>query len=307
MAARSENSGIVVLGAPRSGTTLLRRILNAHPNIACPGETNLFTGLGRFLRQEVTIDGTPIGALSGLSFMGVERERVIDDLRNFAYGYLRDYARAHGKARWAEKTAFNAFYLKELRSVWSDDTVFLVIVRHGLDVACSIQELCQKNGMYLQELREYLHTEPTPLLAFAQAWSDLTESLLDFQEERVDRAYLLKYEDLVTQPDSVLADTFAFLGEDWRAPMLQEALSSFMGVGLGDWKTYTTDAVSRKSIDRWRRMPANLVARTTEIVNSTLVRCDYEPVEKQAICQEPDQRRYELALLLGRLNREQDE
>ncbi|MCA9663328.1 MAG: sulfotransferase, partial [Myxococcales bacterium] len=31
--------GIIVLGAPRSGTTLLRRLLDAHPNIACPPET----------------------------------------------------------------------------------------------------------------------------------------------------------------------------------------------------------------------------------------------------------------------------
>ena len=40
--------GIVVLGVPRSGTTLLRRLLQAHPHIACPPETNLLSAASRF-------------------------------------------------------------------------------------------------------------------------------------------------------------------------------------------------------------------------------------------------------------------
>ena len=47
--------GIIVLGAPRSGTTLTQRLLAAHPQIACPPETYLLRACSRFLHEEKTV------------------------------------------------------------------------------------------------------------------------------------------------------------------------------------------------------------------------------------------------------------
>ena len=63
--------GIVILGMPRSGTTLLRRLLDVHPAICCPPETNLLGAAARFLREETFAGGMAIGVLSGLSFAGI--------------------------------------------------------------------------------------------------------------------------------------------------------------------------------------------------------------------------------------------
>jgi hypothetical protein len=61
MSANPRHEGILLLGSPRSGTTLLRRLVDAHPNIACPGETNVFSSCGRFLRSERIAEGVRIG------------------------------------------------------------------------------------------------------------------------------------------------------------------------------------------------------------------------------------------------------
>ena len=54
--------GVVIIGTPRSGTTLLRRILDAHPAIACPPETYLLSGAARFLHEESFAQGLKIVA-----------------------------------------------------------------------------------------------------------------------------------------------------------------------------------------------------------------------------------------------------
>ena len=134
MATTFRADGIVILGAPRSGTTLLRRLVDAHPNIACPGETNVLAACGRFLRSERIVEGVRIGVLDGLGYAGFSRDEVLTRLRDFAFSFHREYATRQGKARWASKTAFDAFYLEEIEQLCGDHVHFVCIQRHGLPV-----------------------------------------------------------------------------------------------------------------------------------------------------------------------------
>ncbi len=66
--------GVIVLGVPRSGTTLLRRLLDAHPDIACPPETNLIGAASRFLQEDRFAGGLSVGVVPGLHFCGFDEE-----------------------------------------------------------------------------------------------------------------------------------------------------------------------------------------------------------------------------------------
>jgi len=101
--------GIIILGAPRSGTTLLRRIVDAHPHIACPGETFLLRSCARFLRSETIANDLDYGIAGGMAALGVGMEAIHDRLRAIVEDIHGQHARKAGKRRWAEKTAVDAF------------------------------------------------------------------------------------------------------------------------------------------------------------------------------------------------------
>jgi hypothetical protein len=299
----SESRGIVVIGTPRSGTTLLRRLLDAHPRIACPGETGLFSACARFLKAETIAEGVEIGVLSGLGFAGFERAEVMDRLRRFAFEFPEAHAAAQGKARWAEKTAFDAFHLEAIERLCGDHVQYVCVTRHGLDVACSLKELSDKNQHHLEELHAYIRRWPKPLEAYARAWVDLTKAILKFAKGR-SNAHVLRYEDLVQRPEETVAALFAFLGEaaDVQA-LLGQALQRKSGVGLGDWKTYQKAQIDSSSLGRWRSLSDHTVGALARVVNPTLHRAGYETVAAAPVRSAAEaSRRYELGLLVGGLS-----
>ena len=83
----TSSPGIVVLGAPRTGTTLLRRLLDGHPDICCPGETFLLTSAARFLRPDYVSEGIEYGVLGGLAAAGLPREQALACAAHPGRGY----------------------------------------------------------------------------------------------------------------------------------------------------------------------------------------------------------------------------
>ena len=298
---RPAHPGIVILGTPRSGTTLLRRLLGAHANIASMGESNLLSACARFLESERIAEDVEIGVLAGLGQVGFGRDEVLARLREFAFGFHRDHASRAGKPRWAEKTAFDAFHVPGIEALCGEHAYFLCVIRHGLDVACSLEELSAKNGGYLRELHAYVQRNPRPLEAFAQAWVDMTGAIRAFAARHPGNALLLRYEDLVARPADTVAEALEFVGEKFDAAMLERALGSAGDVGLGDWKTYERAAIGTESVGRWKSLSRWTIGRLGEIANDTLRECGYDAVPLEVARDSNEaHRRYELGLLLSR-------
>ena len=295
------HAGIVILGTPRSGTTLLRRLLGAHPKIASMGESNLLSACARFLECEHIAEDVEIGVLAGLGQAGFQRDEVLARLREFAFGFHRDHATRAGKPRWAEKTAFDAFHVPRIEALCGDHAYFLCVIRHGLDVACSLEELSAKNGGYLRELHAYVRRHSMPLEAFAHAWVDMTRAIRAFAARHPRNALLLRYEDLVARPEEVLGDALRFVGEEFDARLPEAALGNAGDVGLGDWKTYARDRIGTESVGRWKSLSRWTIGRLGTIANETLRECGYEPVAVEETRDAGEaRRRYELGLLLAR-------
>ena len=282
MAQRPAHDGIIVMGAPRSGTTLLRRILDAHPDIACPGETNLLAACARFLHSETIAEGVDVGVLAGLEFAGFPEDAVLEALREFAFGFHREYAKRQGKPRWACKTAFDVFHWDAIETLCGRHAYFVCLQRHGLDVACSLKELCDANGIYLRELHEYIQRYPRPLEAFCHAWVDVTLTTRRFVERHPDNALLVKYEDLTADPEAVTRKIAEFVGVEWSPEWLAGVMQKPKHVGLGDWKTYAKDRIDTSSVGRWRALSEHTIGLMGQICNPVLEASGYSPVDVKA-------------------------
>lgn len=293
--------GIVIVGPPRAGTTLLRRILDAHPRIACPPETYLLSAAARFLHEERFAAGLRIGVLSGLAFAGFDEAEVLARLRALVLGLLDDHARAQGKPRWAHKTAFDAFHLPAIERLLGGHVRFVCIQRHGLDVVCSLAELVDKTGGWVEELHGYLRRDPEPLMALAHAWVDAATHVAELAE-RDPLALDLRYEDLVRGPEAVVRRVLEHVGEPYDDALLARALAEPGRLGFGDWKTYGRPAIDDGSVGRWRALPSATASRLAEVCNPTLVRLGYEPVEIDDAPSDEDARhRYVMGLRLHQL------
>jgi hypothetical protein len=300
--------GFVIVGAPRSGTTLLRRLLDAHPSIACPPETYVLSAAARFLHEDTFASGLHIGVTSGLAFAGFEEAEVLHRLRELALGFLDDHARSHDKPIWAHKTAFDAFHLPAIRRLLDGHVRWICVHRHGLDVAASIAELAERSGGYVDELHAYVRRNPRPLEAFCEAWVDISAQLEALSQR--DDALTIRYEDLTGNPDETFGRVLDFVGEPLPGETSFEehahrALIDTSGLGFGDWKTYGRSAIDASSVGRWKSLPREQTQAMAEICNSTLERLGYDTIPTgRTPNAEGARRRYEMGLLVNRMRAE---
>lgn len=290
-------SPIIVLGCPRSGTTLLRRLLNAHPNIYCAGETFLLRGAVRFLSGERVAEGIEYGPLGGLAALGIGADEVKSRLRSFVLQFHEELAAGAGKPRFAMKTAVNSFYTAEIVDLFRGHARFVCLLRNGMDVAVSLRDFTSVMEGPIEELMPFVAEHRRLLPAFAAAWAKVTGDMVEATERFPDDMIALRYEDLVERPQDALTELFGFLGEPFDSEqLLGDAFSIGDVRGLGDYKTFATGELVADSIGRWSGLPDYILAEMAPIVNPLLERLGYERVEVSESASDA-MRRHELAMM----------
>ena len=267
---------IFILGVPRSGTTLLRMMIDSHPEIMCGPEahwiTNQQVGWAPSLRSFTQfMTKNEWGAVKG--FKGVEEDLVYQLMANFINEIMSVSARSHGKIQWAEKTPRNIIALPFLYRLFPH-AKFVHIYRDGRDVALStigkwktIPSMSDKNvkNNYKNALKRWVDWNQ-------KFWKDAKKINLNYISVR--------YEDLVTSPQVEISKLLEFLEVAWSDRVLEphaaeHDIITMQGEGM---KTF----FNRKSIDtaslyRWKKELNWLQKRTTKsIAEETLLKLGYE-------------------------------
>lgn len=239
---------IFIGGVPRSGTTLLRVILDTHHRIFCGTELRVVPAL-TMLWHSVNQSALPLLE----SAYAVDAERVRAIFADLVLSFLKPSWEASGKARVAEKTPFNILVFPELRRLFPE-AVLVHVIRDVRDVVAS----------RLERDRTAIGTpvSDTPIDTVALAAARAEEWVAAMSVRRrmlldgtLSRAYFeLRYEDLVCSPNIVLAGLFGFLGERFDPTVLDFHLVDRNVDGSEEW---SADGVRRpvftSSCGRWRK------------------------------------------------------
>ena len=197
-------SPIFIVGTHRSGTSLLRRVLDSHRNIACPPESFWLTHYTRILDDHLAFDG--------FWNLGFDRQEAIGGLRQGAAHFHEAYRLAKGKSRWADKTPQYAEHLDTLWTLFGPEARFVFIFRHPMDVAFSIWKrgwnFVDTTGDAVTDCSRYVVGSGQRQLAFLNA--------------RPEVCHVIYYDQLVGNPEAILGRLCAdFLNEPWDPRMLR--------------------------------------------------------------------------------------
>lgn len=211
-------SATVVLGVSRSGTTLLKAMLDAHSQLAIPSESYFLPQLwdrhGERPEREAFVED--LRRLERLREWGVAPEDVrarLPERPTFAeavQSIFQLYAESRRKSRFGEKTPLYMQHLDVLERAFPDAR-YVHIVRDGRDAALSLLAMRRKPRFNL--------SRPRGVGDFACAWRREVRAARRFGHTH---PYLeLRYEDLVIDPESRLREVCGFLELEFEPAMLE--------------------------------------------------------------------------------------
>jgi hypothetical protein len=226
---------IIVGGCHRSGTSLIRRILNAHSRIYCSAEVKFFRD---FYADYVNDPVRHARFMTSARAMLTEADLM--DVLGRAFVAMHELAAAKvGKRRWADKNPENVRYLSEWRRLLGDSFLLIHVVRNPLDTLASIKEA------------EFPFAIPGDLDARIDLYRQYTQAGLDFGAANPDRCWRVLYEQLVSSPRETLESLMEWLGETFEPGQLDFNRVPQQG-GLEDPKIANTIEIHSDSMGRWR-------------------------------------------------------
>ena len=213
----------MMIGTQRSGSNLLRLMLNQIDNVAAPHPPHilqrlmpLVAGYGD-LNQTDTFrllvdDVCRLVELNPVTWEGVTLDR--DDVTSrceehnliaIFYAIYDILAETWGAKHWCCKSLANVFYLPEINA-YRNDTKFIYLYRDGRDVALSFQKAVvgEKHIYHI-----------------ANAWAKSQRLALQMRSILgKDRFHNISYEQLTADPETSLKGLCAFMGEKYNPEML---------------------------------------------------------------------------------------
>jgi hypothetical protein len=195
-----------VVGVPRSGTTLLRLMLDAHPDLCIPGETWFVPRAARLGGRGEDLRDALVRTIVGCSTFpnmeideaelraGLARVEPFDLAEGVRTFYALHAAR-HGKTRFGDKTPVYSEHMRAIERLLPEAR-FVHIIRDGRDVAVSVRPLHFSPGSDIETI--------------ARDWRDRILRARRAGGRR--RHYLeVRYESLVADPGTELRRVAAFL------------------------------------------------------------------------------------------------
>ncbi len=243
---RSLDAPIFIVGSGRSGTTLLRNMLNRHPAIAICPETHFndlvyarrraFGNLADQHRRRRLV--TEYLATNRIHMREIDEPALEAELmrngtsyKEFFASILRFYAEATHKVRAGEKTPEHAMFTETLCR-WFPDALILHVLRDPRDVVASLMRM---------------RWAPRTISANARRWARV--NFAASQARGLPGYLLVRYETLVRQPEQELLRICTFAGVEYCSGMLMVETPP---ADCPPWFRRAYESVTTERLEKWR-------------------------------------------------------
>jgi len=221
-----------VIGSPRSGTTLLRLMLNKNQRLSVPPEAGFLVWLYTkykdfsYSENEVFLFVRDLLVTSKIEHWGIsdkELANYIISAKPASYSELMDVVYLfYSKVKLIKNVEVfgdkNNFYLTHIELLHSlyNDAKFIHIIRDGRSVAVSYMDIMKKNINF-----KYAPKLPVDISDIANEWvSNINKVESSFNEINSNRYITVRFEDLILEPEKILKKICVFLDVKYDNEML---------------------------------------------------------------------------------------
>jgi hypothetical protein len=293
-AGRPKVKHVFVVSPARSGSTLLRYLLDAHPEIAGPAELNLSALLlhaaDTWHRAHEGLDTTDPGAADQSPAAPALSPAALRWASKTVNEIMTDLARTAGASVFVDKSLTTVDQVNVVASCFPK-AYYIFLYRYPLDMIASGIE-ASRWGFNAFGFAPYIGATPGNFVAgLGNYWIDKVSRMLQFERTCEVAHARIYYELLCDDPVTTMSDLFAFLGLPPVDGIVEQAFRSDHAVGPGDYKINFTKSIGTDSVGRGATLPELLGPDQIKRMDELLAELDYPTVEAA--------RRGNLAALLG--------
>ncbi len=241
---------VFIVGSPRSGTTLLQRILSLHSRLcSISGETGIFTRQNLFDRER-----------RHFGLAGADLESLFDDSSDIVDFFERGASRVCDGRIFVEKTPQHVLHIPFILEYFPASRI-IHIVRDGRDCYCS----ARSSGIIPQA---------ASLDGFARYWRKCVRAAMRHQGH--ERILEIRYEDLARHPRRRLSDIMRYLGLELEDRQTDpDAIGGDRRSDLGEFRRLK-QAIGPASVGRWRtELTPRQVARFMKVARREIEHYGY--------------------------------
>ncbi len=275
----SVQSPIFIVGPSRSGTTLLRAMLCHHSDVHITAETHWFDDLRIAMLEAGELDDAaqlrcadwflslshrPFGHKGNPDEGWMERndltERAAElggSADDFFSAYCQLDAERQGKSRWGEKTPRHAFRINEIFSAYPNAMV-ICMARDPRAVVASYRDWKSQGGhdfdrdpehsKALEKEHQRTRSSYHIFIATLMWHSAVNAGINAMKKHGGDKVFLLRYEDLVLEPDKTNRGVCTWLNLDPQPKMLEVPMVN------SSFQEYDTQGgINRAPVEGWKK------------------------------------------------------
>lgn len=276
-----------ILGNPRSGTSLFRLMLNAHPRVVAPPECGFiqwnfssFSSADFSDSHQRSLFADAVLASKKMETWGLQKKQLLESFnqvsspnyQSLCEAVFSAYAAASNQKEQpqvaVDKNNYYLDYLEEINRAMPHAS-YLHLVRDVRDVAVSYLEIERKKhkGQYAPKLA-------TTAEEIAESWCENNERTRAFLADK--KHLIVRYEDLLVRPEIELARVANFLGISYNSQMTRYYEFNDEPKETLGWKQKTLQPVDASRAGAFRReLAPNFGDKLWELAEETLVKFGY--------------------------------